>query len=244
MTTIVTRAGKGSPLTIAEMDTNLTNLNTDKAEVNSPTFTGTPSAPTAAGGTNTTQIATTAFVQAKTATQTPFTATGNIAATNVQSAIAEVDTEKVAKAGDTMTGILSATAGLTIKNAATGSNDGNVVSGTYTPTISNYLNVASSSVSGVWNYIRVGNIVTVTGQLSITPTSSSVLTSFYITLPIASAMTSLYQCSGHVNARNSGGRVVGDVTGDSTGDRAWASYIQVANTNLMDVVVSFMYQVI
>lgn len=64
MTTIVTRAGKGTPLTIAEMDTNLTNLNTDKAEVNSPTFTGTPSAPTAAGGTNTTQLATTAFVQA------------------------------------------------------------------------------------------------------------------------------------------------------------------------------------
>lgn len=33
MTTIVTRAGKGSPLTNTEMDTNLTNLNTDKLEV-------------------------------------------------------------------------------------------------------------------------------------------------------------------------------------------------------------------
>lgn len=33
-----------------------------KADSNSPTFTGTPLAPTAAGGTNTTQIATTAFV--------------------------------------------------------------------------------------------------------------------------------------------------------------------------------------
>jgi hypothetical protein len=32
MTTIVTRAGKGSPLTNTEMDTNLTNLNTDKVE--------------------------------------------------------------------------------------------------------------------------------------------------------------------------------------------------------------------
>lgn len=32
MTTIVTRAGKGSPLTNTEMDTNLTNLNTDKLE--------------------------------------------------------------------------------------------------------------------------------------------------------------------------------------------------------------------
>lgn len=106
MSTIVTRAGKGSALTWAEADANFTNLNTDKAELASPTFTGTPTAPTAVVGTNTTQVATTAFVQGKTAAQTPFTATGNIVATNVQSAIAEVDTEKVAKAGDTMTGPL------------------------------------------------------------------------------------------------------------------------------------------
>ena len=32
MTTIVTRAGKGSPLTNDEMDANLTNLNNDKME--------------------------------------------------------------------------------------------------------------------------------------------------------------------------------------------------------------------
>lgn len=43
MTTIVTRAGKGSPLTWMEADTNFTNLNTDKAETASPTFTGTVS---------------------------------------------------------------------------------------------------------------------------------------------------------------------------------------------------------
>ena len=35
-----------------------------KANIASPTFTGTPAAPTAASGTNTTQIATTAFVTA------------------------------------------------------------------------------------------------------------------------------------------------------------------------------------
>jgi hypothetical protein len=38
----------------------------------SPTFTGTPAAPTAAAGTNTTQIATTAFVTAATGGGTPF----------------------------------------------------------------------------------------------------------------------------------------------------------------------------
>lgn len=35
MATIVTRAGKGSPLTHAEVDANFTNLNSDKAEASS-----------------------------------------------------------------------------------------------------------------------------------------------------------------------------------------------------------------
>lgn len=50
-----------------EIDTEFTAIASavsSKADSNSPTFTGTPSAPTAASGTNTTQIATTAFVQA------------------------------------------------------------------------------------------------------------------------------------------------------------------------------------
>lgn len=41
-----------------------------KADTASPTFTGTPAAPTAASGTNTTQIATTAFVKAAVDTAT------------------------------------------------------------------------------------------------------------------------------------------------------------------------------
>lgn len=42
----------------------ISNAISTKADSNSPTFTGTPSAPTAAAGTSTTQIATTAFVTA------------------------------------------------------------------------------------------------------------------------------------------------------------------------------------
>jgi hypothetical protein len=50
-----------------EIDTELTAVASaisSKADINSPTFTGTPSAPTAAAGTNTTQLATTAFATA------------------------------------------------------------------------------------------------------------------------------------------------------------------------------------
>ena len=51
----------------AELDTEYTAIASaiaSKADINSPTFTGTPAAPTASTGTNTTQLATTAFVNA------------------------------------------------------------------------------------------------------------------------------------------------------------------------------------
>jgi hypothetical protein len=71
LTVIVTRAGKGSPLTNTEMDTNLTNLNNDKVETSalssyaplaSPTLSGTPTSVTPTSGDSSTKIATTAFV--------------------------------------------------------------------------------------------------------------------------------------------------------------------------------------
>lgn len=58
----------GNPLKIVkgtEIDTEFNNIATavsTKADLSSPTFLGTPSAPTAAAGTSNTQIATTAFV--------------------------------------------------------------------------------------------------------------------------------------------------------------------------------------
>lgn len=51
-------------------------------------------------------IETSETITAQTASNVSFSATGNIASTNVQGALAEVDSEKVAKAGDTMTGNL------------------------------------------------------------------------------------------------------------------------------------------
>jgi hypothetical protein len=56
-------SGGSDQVTLAQSQiTNLTSDLAAKAPLASPTFTGTPAAPTAAGGTNTTQIATTAFV--------------------------------------------------------------------------------------------------------------------------------------------------------------------------------------
>jgi hypothetical protein len=61
-------SGQSDPLTLSQSQ--ITNLTTDlsaKSPIDSPTFTGVPAAPTATLGTNTTQIATTAFVKAETA---------------------------------------------------------------------------------------------------------------------------------------------------------------------------------
>lgn len=58
----------------------ITNALALKADLASPTFTGTPAAPTATAGTNTTQLATTAFV--KTAVDTAV-GTGTITSTNI-----------------------------------------------------------------------------------------------------------------------------------------------------------------
>jgi hypothetical protein len=58
----------------AELDTEFTAIASaisSKADTNSPTFTGTPLAPTAASGTNNTQIATTAFVTTAVAASFP-----------------------------------------------------------------------------------------------------------------------------------------------------------------------------
>ncbi len=94
MTTIVTRLGKGAPLTWAEEDANFTNLKTDGE---------------AATADIAAHIADTAGAHAATAIAN--TPAGGIAATTVQAAIDELDTEKANLASPTFTGTpLSTTA--------------------------------------------------------------------------------------------------------------------------------------
>lgn len=93
MATIITREigpnAKGSPLTNVEMDQNLLNLNDYKAEtsvvatlapLNSPIFTGNPTAPNPAYGDDDTSIATTSFVQANAVAKTTQTGAAKVPA--------------------------------------------------------------------------------------------------------------------------------------------------------------------
>jgi hypothetical protein len=78
----------GNPAKIikgTEIDTEFNNIATaisTKADTASPTFTGTPAAPTAAVGTNTTQLATTGFVQAEIAADLTTERTATATLTN------------------------------------------------------------------------------------------------------------------------------------------------------------------
>jgi len=74
--------------------------------------------------------------------------------------------------------------------------DGNIFSGTYTPT-----GTASTNITAVTTfasqYMRVGNVVTVSGYVSVTTTSASgTFSVFTLTLPIASSLASVRACSG------------------------------------------------
>jgi hypothetical protein len=87
-----------------------TQLNS-KANLASPALTGTPTAPTAAVGTNTTQVATTAFVNAEIANDAPTKTGGGASGTwaiaisgNAATATSATDSTKLPLAGGTVTG--------------------------------------------------------------------------------------------------------------------------------------------
>lgn len=86
-------------------------------------------------------------------------------------------------------------------------------SATYTPTLTNVTNVASSSVSTA-NYQRVGNTVHVWGEITITATSNTTATEVGFSLPIASGVTNSYEIAGTAltDTENQTIRVMGDAS--------------------------------
>jgi hypothetical protein len=68
---------------------------------------------------------------------------------------------------------------------APAASDGNVFSGTYTPTLTNVTNI-DSSTARVCNYMRVGNVVTVSGRVTVDPTTSGSNFNLRMSLPVAS----------------------------------------------------------
>jgi hypothetical protein len=103
--------------------------------------------------------------------------------------------------------------------AAKTGNPGVVYSGTWTGTTTNSTNVSASSfISGT--YIRVGNVVTVYFQLSVTNTSASgTLSLLELSLPVASNLTSANDLNG-VGIKNNSTPSHAALYGSAANDRA------------------------
>ena len=116
-------------------------------------------------------------------------------------------------------------------------------SGTYLPTVSNQVNtVGVPIVNGNAKYVRIGNIVTVYGEISVDPVAiTPTATTWELSLPIASSLAFTYNLSGHIT----GGDFIegGGIRAQVANNRAYCFYS--ASTSAADVIFfSFMYEIL
>lgn len=123
-----------------------------------------------------------------------------------------------------------------------------VSTGTYTPTLTNTTNIASSSVYGTFYYTRIGNTVTVTGIVSIDPTATSTTTQLEISLPIASNLTNFWQLTGQMGTNGGGVSTTdapgGIIVGSTADDRAVLVFLTGTNSTANDYSIRFTYEVL
>jgi hypothetical protein len=103
--------------------------------------------------------------------------------------------------------------------AVTGTTNQYFASGTYTPTLTNTTNISASTASKC-QWMRVGNVVTVSGKVALTPTASTTQTSLGISLPIASNLAATEDCSGVATRASGGVSHSGAIIGSAANDRA------------------------
>jgi len=94
-------------------------------------------------------------------------------------------------------------------------------SGTYTPTLTNGTNVAASTAYPC-QYMRVGNVVTVSGKVDIDPTAVGA-TTLGVSLPIASSLGNDYEAGGTTSAGLES--FVGSIKADPTNDRVQIDFV-------------------
>jgi hypothetical protein len=176
----------GNPAKIVkgvEIDDELTAISgaiASKADLAGPTFTGAPSAPTASYGTNTTQLATTAFVQAALVIMYPVGSVyTNIAVSTNPATLFGFGTW-VAITGRVVVGLDASDSAFDTVGETGGSKDAVVVSHTHTATDSGHTHtytnkVQSGSVLGGTSSYSIGSEgTTASGTANITVASTGV----------------------------------------------------------------------
>jgi hypothetical protein len=129
--------------------------------------------------------------------------------------------------------------------AVTGTASQYIASGTYTPTLTNVAG-ASSSIAHPGQWIRVGNVVHVSGTLEGIASTTGDAMRIGISLPVASNFASVYDCAGcgAIRATVAGySTTAAEISADTTNDRADMRYLNVLD--LGDVIhYSFTYTVL
>ena len=124
-------------------------------------------------------------------------------ATSGSTTLTPVDAVTATITPPSVTGTLATLAGtetltnktLTSPIINTPSTSGQVYSSTYTPTITNGVNVDGSTAFAC-RYVRIGDVVTVSGQVNVDPTAASTYTRIEMSLPIASNLSNSYELCG------------------------------------------------
>ena len=123
----------------------------------------------------------------------------------------------------------------------TGSGAVKLAAGTYTPTLTNTANVSASTPYSC-QYQRIGNIVTVSGKVDVTATTTLTDAQLSISLPIASNLANANECAGTAFAPLVAGQGAA-ILGDATNDVAIMQW-QAIDTNSRAMFFTFTYRII
>lgn len=148
--------------------------------------------------------------------------------------------------GNWLVRVLSAGSGISLTNADGDAGDPAIAltvataAGTHTPTLTAAVNVAASSASA-GQYLRVGNTVTVSGRVSVTPTAAGVV-QLGLSLPVASNFAAAGNAAGTATVQEAA-YLPGLVEADSVNDRVTLAFVATTNA-ARNVIFTYSYQVL
>jgi hypothetical protein len=115
---------------------------------------------------------------------------------------------------------------------------------TYTPTLTALANVTGTTAR-VCQYIRIGSVVHVSGQMDVDPTSDATPVEVGISLPVASDFAQTFQCAG--TGYGFDGSTVGrsaGILGDVTNNRATMAWVELNGAGNKTWSFSFTYLIV
>jgi hypothetical protein len=114
--------------------------------------------------------------------------------------------------------------------------------GTYTPTLTNTTNIGASTAY-LSQWVRVGNVVTVSGKIDIDITTTLLASDLGVSLPIASAFTNERDCGGIATSDSEQTANI-RIKADATNDRAQFVWTGQAGTGNLSYSFTFTYLIL